>query len=89
MHTKAVIRCGSCGYEYSSFGSSPLRDGKSLDCPSCLREMEHQMKSKLIAIMGELDDLNRDFRKYAIEREEPVFQVSIGFVPDKTMVDWR
>lgn len=87
MHTKAVIECGTCGYEYSVFGDVPLRDEKSLDCPSCLTEMDHQMKQKLISVMGQLDDLNRDFRKYAAESREPTFQVSVGFVPDQTKTD--
>lgn len=86
MHTKANIKCITCGYDYAVFGGSPIRDPKSLDCPSCLTEMDHQMKRKVIVAMGTLDDLNRDFRKYSGERKEPIFQVSLDFVPDRVKI---
>lgn len=80
---QAKIKCYSCGNEFFVYQN----DSKSHDriiCPHCLTEMDSQMVNKVYALMGEADDLNRDFRKYASEQSNPgpLFQVNVESVED-------
>ena len=75
--TKANITCENCNHTFELHISNMDFFRTSPKCPLCLAQMEYQMVEKLFAVMGELDDLNRDFQKYKSERHENAFQVGL------------
>jgi len=52
-------------------------------CPHCLTEMSENMVKQVKNAIGAVHDVNSQFRKNHVEREEPLFEVSIEeiFVP--------
>ena len=81
MSVCAKILCGNCGYEFLAYSWSDSENPKAFDCPKCFTSMDEEMKQQVFHAMNAVRDINQHFRKYHLERKEPLFVVSVEGIP--------
>lgn len=72
--TTAHVKCGKCSHEFLIDTAHELTE---IRCPYCQTKMADDMVEKVLHAWGYVSDLNADFVKYHIDREEPLFSVQI------------
>ena len=75
MATIAKIRCLSCEGKFDFYFN--VRKTDAIQCPYCYTYMEERSAMKVLDVMGAFSDMNRDLRKYADQRKEPLFQFNL------------
>ncbi len=71
------VRCFHCGGRFELYSRDMNHDGKPPMCPHCLSRMDGKQWGRLIDAYFTISEVNKDFRKYHEERDEPLFQVEL------------
>jgi len=76
MSTIARIKCYNCTNVFDFYFN--LRESEQdIICPHCLTKMDHQSTKFLLSVMGEYSDVNCDFRRWAAEGRDKLFQFDL------------
>lgn len=73
--TIAELHCFQCGKNFPLNMYKPI---SSITCPYCNTDMDETMIEKVRNAWGYVADLNQDFHKYFMERDEPRFSLNVS-----------
>lgn len=75
MATIAKIKCGSCKKKFEYYFQ--LQKERKITCPYCYAEMNRDSAHNLIDTLARFSENNSDLKKYAADRDEPLFQFDL------------
>lgn len=86
------VKCHRCGNCFHLYNRDMVHGEKPSYCPHCLVPMDKTQWDRLIDAYFTFAEVNKDFRKYHMDRGEPLFQVELlteeKYVdPEKIMSD--
>lgn len=71
------VKCHRCGNSFHLYNRDMAHGDRSPHCPHCLVPMDKTQWERLIDAYFTFAEVNKDFRKYHMDRGEPLFQVEL------------
>lgn len=86
------IKCHRCGNSFHLYNRDMSHEEKPPYCPHCLVSMDKTQWERLVDAYFAFAEVNKNFRKYHMDRGEPLFQVELltekNYVkPEKIVLD--
>lgn len=74
INTKAKIYCHGCKKEFEIYHTGLSRVNF---CPHCGAGIDDTMWESIVSSINQVQQTNQDFYKYNLERNEPMFTISV------------
>lgn len=84
------VHCFYCKGKFELYSRNMDHDERPPMCPHCLTRMDKTQWERLIDAYFTFAEVNKNFRKYHMDRAEPLFQVELRshyVKPEKIVLD--
>lgn len=71
------VKCHRCGNSFHLYNRDMNYEERPPMCPHCLIRMDKMQWERLIDAYFTFAEVNKNFRKYHMDRGEPLFQVEL------------
>lgn len=71
------VKCHRCGNSFHLYNRDMSSEEKPPHCPHCLTPMDKTQWERLVDAYFTFAEVNKNFRKYHMDRREPLFQVEL------------
>lgn len=71
------VKCHRCGNSFHLYNRDMSYDERPPHCPHCLVSMDKMQWERLVDAYFTFAEVNKNFRKYHMDRGEPLFQVEL------------